>query len=148
MKRSFIILIIILSCTWYLQFVSTQTEMRKIFSEDCSVCRQQTVDGFFIHPPKDTRFYQFVFPADPDFAADLVWMKTAYYYGIIDILNPDDFFYLPPLLNTVTDLAPEWEFPYFFGGYTLLFEADMEKQGLKFIKKGMASSRNYGNFGC
>ncbi|WP_320041316.1 hypothetical protein [uncultured Desulfobacter sp.] len=139
MKHLLIILIIALALTWYCQLVSTQTEMKTIQNEECKVCQQRTVDEFFLSPPRDTRFYKFTFPADPDLAADLVWMKTAYYYGIIDISKPEDFFYLPFLLSTITDLAPEWKFPYFFGSYTLLFEANMEKQGLKFIEKGMAS---------
>nr|WP_320194075.1 hypothetical protein [uncultured Desulfobacter sp.] len=139
MKRLPIISLITLGFTWYCQFVSTQAEMKYFLSEDCTVCKQETVDEFFSLPPKETRFYRFAFPADPDFAADLVWMKTAYYYGIIDISNPEDFFYLPFLLNTMTDLAPKWEFPYFFGSYTLLFEAGMEKQGLSFVENGMAA---------
>lgn len=137
MIRYSIILALILGFSCFFQFVSTQSEMQKILNQECHVCTRQTVDDFFVHPPQDTRFYQFAFCADPDFAADLAWMKTAYYYGIIDAANPDDFFYLPIMLNTVTDLAPHWEFPYFFGGYTLLFEAGMERQGLRFIEKGM-----------
>jgi hypothetical protein len=139
MKRLSIILVTALLSAWYFQFVFTQNEMQKFFNEDCTVCDRQSVDEFFSSPPPDTRFYELSFPADPDFAADLVWMRTAYYYGIIDEAEPEDFFYLPRLLSTITDLAPEWEFPYFFGAYALLLEAGFEEHGLALVRKGMAA---------
>ncbi|MDD9304600.1 MAG: hypothetical protein HUK40_20545 [Desulfobacter sp.] len=87
--------------------------------------------------PTNTLVLRSFAPADPDFTADLLWLRTAYYFGSHAVTD-QDYFYLYYLLNKITDLAPGWEYPYHFGGIVLLLEADMPVQALKLTNKGLA----------
>ncbi|WDP88647.1 MAG: hypothetical protein HUN04_02385 [Desulfobacter sp.] len=103
----------------------------------CSWCNENEDNNdevLFI--PAHSLFIRLFAPADPDFTADLLWLRTAYYFGAHAITD-QDYFYLYYLLNKITDLAPQWEYPYHFGGIVLLLEADMPIQALKLTNKGV-----------
>jgi len=135
--RKFFLLFILLFLSTVLQFSLTQENTKLFYLQECSTCDAAKIEEFFVFIPQESRFFLKLFPADPDFVADVIWLKTAYYYGLVNSSDTGDFFYLPFLLDAITDLAPKWDFPYYFGGVTLLFETQMKMQGFKIIEKGM-----------
>ncbi len=111
--------------------------MEALTALDCTICELKSSRYSSVLIPQHNKFYSYLFPADPDFIADIIWIRTAHYYGGADFEEPETFFYLSMLLDLVTDLAPQWERPYFFGGFVLLIESPFKNKGLKFLEKGM-----------
>ncbi len=104
--------------------------------DGCEWCEEQNrEDVVFI--PVSTPIMRLAAPADPDFIADLLWMRTSYYFGEHALTNKQ-FPYLLHLLDMITDLAPTWDFPYYFGALLLPLEADAVEDGMYMIDKGLA----------
>ncbi len=103
----------------------------------CSWCNQEEEELDEVRfIPTNTLLTRMVSPADPDFMADLLWMRASYYFGVHAITD-QDFFYLHYLLNKITDLSPRWEYPYLFGAIALYVEAQKPHQALSLLEKGI-----------
>ncbi|MBF0378599.1 MAG: hypothetical protein HQK72_14145 [Desulfamplus sp.] len=107
-------------------------------SKNCITCETTTVDLDHIFLPIGSDIFTIIFPADYDFAADLLWLKFAYLFGYISQTGKG-YEYLPPYLDTITDLSPKWKFPYMFGAVIFHLETDFQDEGYHFIEKGIAN---------
>ena len=104
---------------------------------ECPWCDENsggTDDVVFI--PLDASIMRLISPADPLFLADLLWLRTSYYFGSHMVTNRV-YPYLFHLLDLITDLSPEWLFPYIFGAVILPIEAEAVENGLYLIEKGL-----------
>ncbi len=75
-------------------------------------------------------------PADPLLLADILWMRTSYYFGK-HLLTDRDYPYLFKMLDLITDLSPDWVYPYLFGAVILPSEAESVEDGFYMIDKGL-----------
>lgn len=102
---------------------------------DCPWCEGQNVDDI-AYLPLNTLSTRLFSPADPDFLADLIWMRACYYFGEHAITDQqyDQLLYL---LELITDLSPKWELPYTFGAIALSVEAEAPFQAMVIIDKGI-----------
>ncbi len=89
-----------------------------------------------LYIPVDPAVVRLAMPADPEFLADLLWMRTAYYFGEHAMSNRQ-YPYLLHLLDTITELSPRWELPYLFGAVILPSEGNAADEGLFLIDKGI-----------
>ena len=101
----------------------------------CAWCPSQTVDEVALLPV-NSRISRNILPADPGFFASLVWIRTKYYFGAQSI-GPQSFENLLLLLDQITDLSPQWYFPYFFGGIVLYAEAGQPDEAFFIVNKGI-----------
>jgi len=102
----------------------------------CPWCEDKELDEDVVYVPLNASIMRLVSPADPDLIADLLWMRTAYYFGQ-HALTDREYPYLLHLLDLITDLSPEWDLPYFFGAVILPTEAKQDKDGFYLIEKGL-----------
>jgi len=103
---------------------------------DCPWCENNDIGRSLPYIPVNTSFARLFAPADPNFMADLLWLRTAYYFGK-HALTDQRFPYLFYLLDLITDLSPSWLEPYLFGAVILPVEADSVEEGAYLIKKGI-----------
>ena len=104
---------------------------------DCPWCEDKGLGEDVAYIPFDASLMRLLSPADPDFIADLMWLRTAYYFGkhaLTDRKYPSLFH----LVDVITDLSPKWEYPYLFGAVILPTEADAMEEGVYLIDKGLA----------
>uniref|UniRef100_A0A7C4MMX7 Tetratricopeptide repeat protein n=1 Tax=Desulfatirhabdium butyrativorans TaxID=340467 RepID=A0A7C4MMX7_9BACT len=113
-----------------LQADLSEKRFRMAYSNPASI--EQDV----LYIPVDPIFMKLAMPADPEFLADLIWMRTAYYFGEHAMSNRQ-YPYLLHLLDTITELSPKWELPYLFGAVILPSEGNAVEEGLFFIDKGI-----------
>ncbi|SLM33159.1 exported hypothetical protein [Desulfamplus magnetovallimortis] len=102
----------------------------------CSICEANSLDIARIPLPPDLSFFNTIFPANKDFIADLLWLKTAYLYGNITKQGAG-YEYLTFYLDTITSLASKWKFPYIFAAVIITFEGNLKEDGYYFIEKGI-----------
>lgn len=101
----------------------------------CTWCEDSQTDEIEFIPAR-TLFILGAAPADPDFLADLLWLRTSYYFGAHAVTD-QDYAYLQYLLNRIAELAPNWEYPYMFGGIVLHMEAGLPVPALSLVQKGI-----------
>ncbi|MGD9900704.1 MAG: hypothetical protein AB7T22_16385 [Calditrichaceae bacterium] len=89
-----------------------------------------------IYVPLQPSLIKLLSPSDPSFISDILWMRTAYYFGF-HAMSDRQYPYLVHLLDVITDLSPKWEFPYFFGATLLPTEAESAEEGFYIINKGL-----------
>jgi tetratricopeptide (TPR) repeat protein len=103
----------------------------------CPWCDDKTRTEDVVYLPVSTSVIRLFSPADPHFIADLVWMRTAYYFGK-HALTDRQYPYLLNLLDVITDLSPRWEKPYLFGAVAIPAETENYSDGFYIIDKGLA----------
>ena len=104
---------------------------------DCPWCENNDdIGSSLTYIPVNTSFTRLITPADPDFMADLLWLRTAYYFGK-HALTDQRFPYLFYLLDLITDISPSWLEPYLFGAVILPVEAESVEEGTYIIDKGI-----------
>lgn len=103
---------------------------------ECPWCEDKGLDEDVVYVPLNASIMRLISPADPHLLADLLWMRTAYYFGR-HALTDREYPYLLHLLDLITDLSPEWELPYFFGAVILPTEAGEVEDGFYLIEKGL-----------
>jgi tetratricopeptide (TPR) repeat protein len=109
----------------------------RVIIPECPWCDVRAVDAEdFVYLPLQERVMRLFAPADPDFLADLLWLRTSYYFGFQG-LTTRNYPYLFNLLDLITDLAPRWEGPFLFGAAILPTEANSLEDGLYMIEKGL-----------
>jgi hypothetical protein len=89
-----------------------------------------------IYVPLHSSLIKLLAPSDPSFISDLIWMRTAYYFGF-HAMSDRQYPYLVHLLDVITDLSPKWDIPYYFGATLLPVEADSADEGYYVIDKGI-----------
>lgn len=99
-----------------------------------------------IYLPMNASVARLMTPADPEFFADLIWLRTNYYFGV-HALTDNQYFYLHTLLDLITDLSPRWEFPYVFGAVVLPLESEAADEALYLIEKGLKQNPNWWKLG-
>ncbi|GBC60379.1 hypothetical protein DENIS_1331 [Desulfonema ishimotonii] len=87
--------------------------------------------------PLNSSFMRIFAPADAHFLADLLWMRSCYYFGQ-HALTSREYPYLLNFLDLITDLSPQWEEPFLFGAVILPTEAEAVEDGLYLVEKGIA----------
>ncbi|MFQ5456061.1 MAG: tetratricopeptide repeat protein [Nitrospirota bacterium] len=70
------------------------------------------------------------------FVADMLWIKTVGYFGN-HLLTDKEYPWLYYMVDIVTDLDPDFTFPYFFGGIILSLDANEIDKSNKILEKGM-----------
>lgn len=103
---------------------------------ECPWCEGQEKEGDILYLPLSPRLMRLFAPADPHFLADLLWLRTTYYFGQ-HVLTDREYPYLFHLLDLITDLSPQWENPYLFGAVVLPTETEARADGIYLIEKGL-----------
>ncbi len=133
---------LIVSVIFFLLSIVLQTnylgliERTRSISPQCPWCVENTSNEDIVFIPVDYRLIKSIFPADPGFLADLLWMRTSYYFGK-QTLSKRDYRYLLHLLDLITNLDPKWEQPYVFGAVVMAIEVKEPDAGLYLIEKGL-----------
>ena len=131
----FIFLFIWGAAIFFIQYYQLNPSQKRLFeNSNCYWCLREVVDGIN-YLPADSKITRLAFPADPDFLSSLIWIRTKYYFGS-QSLNNKSFDDLLILVDQITDLSPQWFYPYFFGGITLLLDAKLPDEALFLVKKG------------
>ena len=103
--------------------------------EGCPYCEFQDKPDVIYIPLKSSTVRLFA-PADSDLIADLICMRTNYYFGQ-HVLTDREYPYLLHLLDLITDLAPKWFLPYYFGAVILPVETGNLDDGFYIIDKAL-----------
>lgn len=103
---------------------------------ECPWCEDERRDKDVVLVPLRSSMMRLISPSDPDFLADLLWMRAVYYFGQ-HALTDREYPYLFHLLDLITDLSPTWGYPYFFGAVILPIEAGAIDKGEYLIDKGI-----------
>lgn len=115
-------------------FIHKRYGQRKI-NPACPWCEEQIGEDV-LYIPISAPLMRIFAPADPHFLADLLWMRTSYYFGQ-HFLSDKSYPHLFHLLDLITDLSPGWENPYLYGAVILASEAEAAEDGFYFIEKGL-----------
>lgn len=126
----------LLLVSFSLQYTSTHYAIEQLLDQDCTTCNVSNLNKNIGYIPKNSLFFKQIFPADPDFIADILWLKTAYYFGLLSD-SSENYSSLPLLIDTITDLSPKWRFPYLFASIIFTFQSDLKQEGYFFIDKGI-----------
>lgn len=127
-----VLIVAIFFATCFLQAeLSAQKNDLSLFKNQIAT-RNQDV----IYVPLHSSVIKLLAPADPSFISDLIWMRTAYYFGF-HAMSDRQYPYLAHLLDVITDLSPKWDIPYYFGATLLPIEADSAEEGYYIIDKGI-----------
>ncbi len=103
---------------------------------ECPWCESQQGGDDIVYIPLSTTVMRMFSPADPNFLSDFLWLRTMYYFGQ-HALTDRHYPYLFHLLDIITDLSPQWDYPYIFGAVILPTEAEASADGLYLIDKGL-----------
>lgn len=136
MKKVYSLLLISIISTIYLQayFLTNRYSVR-IINPECPWC-EETVGEDVLYIPISAPLMRIFSPADPHFLADLLWMRTSYYFGQ-HALSDQEYPYLFHMLDLITDLSPQWDNPYLYAAVILPGEADAVDDGLYMVEKGL-----------
>jgi len=133
----------IISLVFFLVFVilvqahySEKRYLERVTVPECPWCDARDTQKDIVYIPVSSSLMRLLSPADPHFLADMLWMRTSYYFGS-HALTDRKYTYLFHLLDIITDLSPEWENPYFFGAVILPTEGNAVEDGLYLIEKGI-----------
>ena len=74
---------------------------------DCPWCENGNIGSDLTYIPVNASFARLFAPADCNFLADLLWLRTAYYFGE-HALTDQQFPYLAYLIDLISDLSPSW----------------------------------------
>lgn len=138
MTCSLICLFLFTSSTLLLQthFLDKRYDVHRQ-NPECPWCEDKGLNEDVVYVPFNTSVMRLISPADPHFLADLLWMRTAYYFGQ-HVLTDREYPYLLHLLDLITDLSPAWDLPYLFGAVILPTEVMAVDDGFYLIDKGLA----------
>ncbi|MGE4519885.1 MAG: tetratricopeptide repeat protein [Desulfobacteraceae bacterium] len=128
-----IILILIVILCQHLNIEIKKELLPKI--EGCSWCLSAKPDEPDFLPYK-TEYYKLFAPADNEMTADILWLRTCYYFGyhgLTDKQYPHLFF----LIDKIGDLSKKWSYPYVFGTIALLVEAENPFEAMVLCDKGI-----------
>ena len=129
-------LVVLFFSTILLQEDFADSKLGKITAvPGCPWCDEKSSDDVVFLPLNASTMRLFS-PADPLFLADILWMRTSYYFGQ-HMLTDRDYPYLLHLLDLITDLSPDWLQPYFFGAVVLPSETESVEDGFYIIDKGL-----------
>ena len=135
-KNIFFIAIFISTLLLQKNFTDTRFDYFKK-NPDCSWCDDSRMKGTdILYIPVSTSYARLSSPADPDFLSDLLWLRTAYYFGE-HALTDQQFPYLAYLIDLISDLSPSWLDPYLFGAVILPVETGAVEDGIYLINKGI-----------
>lgn len=138
-KLSSAILLVILACCAIIfqSHFATQRFSNRVVIPECPWCDvSETTNEEVPFLPVRVEILRLAAPADPDFLADLFWLRVCYYFGAHS-LTTRKYPYLFEMIDMITELAPRWEGPFLFGALILPTEAGMLEDGLYLIDKGL-----------
>jgi len=136
-KLSFVLLSVMLVCTVYFQMRFLEERFKdRLIIPGCPWCDAKEKGEDVVYLPVSTSVVKLFTPADHNFLADMIWMRTLYYFGK-HVLTDRQYPYLLYLLDMITDLSPRWENPYLFGAIVLPTENNVLSDGLYIIDKGL-----------
>jgi hypothetical protein len=102
----------------------------------CPWCEESGARQDVVYLPLDITMVRFFAPADPHFIADMLWLRTVYYFGK-HTLSDRQYPYLFHLLDLITDLSPQWKQPYHYASVILPTEAEAVEDGMYILDKGL-----------
>ncbi|VBB42235.1 conserved hypothetical protein [uncultured Desulfatiglans sp.] len=107
---------------------------------DCPWCEEGGDFEDVVFLPRNASTLRLLAPADVDFLADLLWLRCVYYFGRHALTNRE-YPYLHHILDLITDLAPAWRWPFFFGAVVFATEIQAYDPGISLIEKGLQFHR-------
>ena len=129
-------LILIIPSTIYLQKDYTEKRYGSYKAvPGCPWCEENNSEDV-VYLPLNAIIMRLFSPADSLFLADILWMRTSYYFGQ-HLLTDRNYPYLLHMLDLITDLSPDWIQPYFFGAVILPSETENVEDGFYIIDKGL-----------
>ncbi len=136
-KTVSIILILVFFSTFFLQqhYLDKRYSNRIILPE-CPWC-DANAKGDVVYLPLGASMMLIISPADPDFLANMLWMRALYYFGQHS-LTDRQYPFLMNLLDMITDLAPRWEAPYTYGAVILGDTNKNSDDVIYMIEKGLS----------
>lgn len=138
-KINLTLIVILFIGAVYFQNVYVQEKYgRLVLNEECPWCEESDRLTEITYIPFSANYARMVAPSDPEFISNLLWMRTAYYFGL-NAVKSGRYEQLLGLLDLVTDLSPKWELPYLYAAILLPMEAGDVEGGLYMIDKGLVS---------
>lgn len=141
MTKKLLLLIIFILAVFVQKHFLNMRYPQFIANPDCPWCDENMIKEDIVYIPADSSYYGFFSLANPDFVSDILWLRTAYYFGE-HALTDKKYSYLFSLLDLITDLSPKWVDPYLFSAVILPVEVGDVDGGLFLIKKGLANHPN------
>lgn len=138
-----ILLMLVLFLAWGIQrhYVLLRFGEVKNSVPECPWCEDERHAEDVVFLPVKASMLRLLAPADPNFIADLLWLRTAYYFGK-HALTDREYPYLLHMLDLITDLSPAWEWPFFFGAAIFATEVQARDEGIYLIEKGLQKHRS------
>lgn len=143
MKNKYLLIIIVfILIIFFSQLIILQIKKEIVLPqiEGCSWCLSAKPDEPDLLPYK-TEYYKLFAPADTEMTADILWLKTCYYFGyhgLTDKQYPNLFF----LIDKIGELSQDWSYPYVFGIIALLVEAENPFEAMVLADKGIEKFPN------
>ncbi|PID78389.1 MAG: hypothetical protein CSA18_03905 [Deltaproteobacteria bacterium] len=135
--KIFCLIFIFLFFSIFNQFISVKKRFsQNTYIEECPWCEINKEKNDVIFIPYKTILIKAFSPADNEFIADLLWLKTCYYFGY-HFLTDKQYDYLFFLIDKITDLSESWIYPYIFGVVSLSSESDSSFEALALADKGI-----------
>lgn len=123
-KLSFVLLSVMLVCTIFFQMRFLEERFGdRLIVPGCPWCDAKQKGEDVVYLPVSTSVVKLFTPADLNFLADMIWMRTTYYFGK-HALTDRQYPYMLHLLDMITDLSPRWEIPYLFGAVIIPMESE------------------------
>ncbi|AQV01250.1 hypothetical protein [Desulfococcus multivorans] len=107
----------------------------RVILPECPWC-DANAKGDVVYLPMDTSAMRLISPADPDFLADMLWMRALYYFGQ-HALTDQQYPFLLNLLDMITDLSPRWGYPYIHGAIIMSDIGESTEDALYMVEKGL-----------
>lgn len=123
--------IVIISSILILSSVSLYLLQNKIdyFKE-----QEKDIEGLLYLPTG--KFLKVIALGYDELIADVIWVKAVGYFGG-HLLTDRQYTWLYHMLDLVTTLDPQYQYPYHFGGIILSIEVEQVENSNKLLKKGM-----------
>jgi hypothetical protein len=112
----------------------------RVINPECPWCEEDEREDV-LYVPLSAPLMRIFSPADPHLLADLLWMRTTYYFGK-HVLSDQEYPYLFHMLDLITDLSPDWLNPYFYGAVIFPSEAKAVEEGFYMVEKGLIHHPN------
>lgn len=132
-----ICLVVLIPLTIFIQSYYLKNRFKQYtVNPACPWCEESGGRQDVVYLPFDVTIVRLFAPADPHFIADMLWLRTVYYFGK-HALSDRQYPYLFHMLDLITDLSPQWIHPYHYASVLLPTEADAVEDGMYILEKGL-----------
>ena len=120
--------LIAIACLFFAGMIVSSREFRKLHAGDAA--RES-----LLYIPSGKSLSYIALGYDQVFA-DFLWLRTISYFGS-HAMTDRKYPWLRNLLEAVTELDPDWSFPYVFAGVLLSSEANDVEESNRLVRRGM-----------